>query len=65
MAYHEVQTQLDAATVRGRRYDSKSSFMRSISDDAIDALIDRFANLPSPLFVTVTPWTPPHRYKHK
>jgi FAD/FMN-containing dehydrogenase len=48
MAYREVQTQLDAAAVRGRRYYIKSSFMRSISDDAIDALIDRFANIPSP-----------------
>ena len=48
MAYREVQTQLDAAAVRGRRYYFKSSFMRSISDDAIDALIDRFANVPSP-----------------
>jgi hypothetical protein len=48
MAYREVQTQLDAAAVRGRRYYFKSSFMRSISDDAIDTLIDRFANVPSP-----------------
>jgi hypothetical protein len=60
-----VQTQLDAAMVRGRRYYSKSSFMRSISDDQIDALNDRFANVLSPLFVTFTLWTPPHRYKHK
>jgi hypothetical protein len=49
MAYREVQTQLDAATVRGRRYYIKSSFMRSISDDAIDTLIERFATVPSPL----------------
>jgi len=48
MTYREVQTQLDAATVRGRRYYIKSSFMRSISDDAIDTLIDRFANVLSP-----------------
>jgi FAD/FMN-containing dehydrogenase len=48
MAYREVQSQLDAATVRGRRYYIKSSFMRSISDEAIDALLDRFANVPSP-----------------
>jgi hypothetical protein len=49
MAYREVQTQLDAATVRGRRYYIKSSLMRSISDDAIDTLIERFATVPSPL----------------
>jgi FAD/FMN-containing dehydrogenase len=48
MTYREVQSQLDAATVRGRRYYIKSSFMRSISDEAIEALLDRFANVPSP-----------------
>lgn len=52
MAYGEVQTLLDAATVRGRRYYIKSSFMRSISDEAIDTLIDRFATVPSPLTLT-------------
>jgi FAD/FMN-containing dehydrogenase len=40
---------LDAATVRGRRYYIKSSFLQSISDGAIDALIARFAAAPSPL----------------
>jgi hypothetical protein len=49
MAYREVQTLLDAATVRGRRYYIKSSFMKSISDDAIDTLVARFAAAPSPL----------------
>ena len=48
MAYRDVQTQLDAATVRGRRYYLKSSFVHSISDDAIATLIDRFATVPSP-----------------
>jgi FAD/FMN-containing dehydrogenase len=48
MAYREVQTQLDAATVRGRRYYIKSSFMRSVSDGAIDTLLERFAAVPSP-----------------
>lgn len=52
MAYGEVQTLLDAATVRGRRYYIKSSFMRSISEEAIDTLIDRFATVPSPLTLT-------------
>jgi FAD/FMN-containing dehydrogenase len=48
MAYRQVQTLLDAATVRGRRYYIKSSFMRSISDEAIDTLVERFATVPSP-----------------
>jgi hypothetical protein len=49
MAYCQVQTLLDAATVRGRRYYTKSNMMRQISDDAIDTLIERFATIPSPL----------------
>jgi FAD/FMN-containing dehydrogenase len=52
IAYCEVQTLLDAATVRGRRYYIKSSFMRSISDEAIDTLVERFASVPSPLTLT-------------
>jgi len=49
MAYHEVQTLFDGATVRGRRYYIKSSFMQSISDGAIDTLVARFSAVPSPL----------------
>jgi FAD/FMN-containing dehydrogenase len=49
MAYRQVQTLLDAATVRGRRYYTKSNMMRQISDGAIDTLIERFATIPSPL----------------
>jgi FAD/FMN-containing dehydrogenase len=48
IAYRDMQTLLDAATVRGRRYYIKSSFMQSISDDAIDTLVARFATVPSP-----------------
>jgi FAD/FMN-containing dehydrogenase len=48
MPYCQVQTLLDAATVRGRRYYMKSNMMQGISDDAIDTLIERFATIPSP-----------------
>jgi FAD/FMN-containing dehydrogenase len=49
MAYCQVQTLLDAAAIRGRRYYIKSSMMQRISDSAIDTLIKRFATVPSPL----------------
>jgi len=48
-AYRQVQTLLDSAAIRGRRYYIKSSMMQRISDAAIDTLIDRFATVPSPL----------------
>jgi FAD/FMN-containing dehydrogenase len=35
--------------VRGRRYYIKSNMMNRISDEAIDALVERFAAIPSPL----------------
>jgi FAD/FMN-containing dehydrogenase len=49
MPYCQVQTLLDAAAVRGRRYYIKSNLMQRISDGAIDTLIERFATIPSPL----------------
>jgi hypothetical protein len=49
MAYCQVQTLLDAAAIRGRRYYIKSSMMQQISDGAIDILIERFATVPSAL----------------
>src|SRR5712692_7737981 len=49
MAYCQVQMLFDAAMVRGRRYYFKSNFMQRISDGAIDALIERFPTIPSPL----------------
>ena len=44
-----MQTLFDAATVRGRRYYIKSSFLQGISDGAIDTLVARFSAVPSPL----------------
>ena len=49
MAYCQVQTLLDAAFVRGRRYYFKSNFMQRISDGAIATLVERFPTIPSPL----------------
>jgi FAD/FMN-containing dehydrogenase len=49
MAYTELQSMLDAANPAGRQYYLKAHFLREISDDAIDILIDRFASVPSPL----------------
>jgi FAD/FMN-containing dehydrogenase len=48
MSYREVQTMFDAAFPAGRQGYWKSSFMREISDDAIDIMIARFATVPSP-----------------
>jgi len=49
MPYRQLQTLLDAATARGRRYHIKSNMMQRIGDDAIDTLVKRFATIPSPL----------------
>jgi FAD/FMN-containing dehydrogenase len=49
MPYRQLQTLLDAATARGRRYYIKSNMMGQIGDDAIDTLVERFATIPSPL----------------
>jgi FAD/FMN-containing dehydrogenase len=49
MAYTELQTMLDASYPAGRQYYLKAHFLREISDDAIDILIDHFASVPSPL----------------
>jgi len=48
MLYRDVQTLLDAATIRGRRYYMKSNMMQHIDDAAIDTLVERFASIPSP-----------------
>jgi FAD/FMN-containing dehydrogenase len=49
MPYCQLQTLLDAATARERRYYIKSNMMQRIGDDAIDTLVERFAKIPSPL----------------
>jgi FAD/FMN-containing dehydrogenase len=46
--YREVQTLLDAASPRGRRYYVKAAFVEAISDVAIETLVGHFAAVPSP-----------------
>jgi FAD/FMN-containing dehydrogenase len=46
--YREVQTLLDAASPRGRRYYVKAAFVEAISDAAIETLVSHFAAVPSP-----------------
>jgi FAD/FMN-containing dehydrogenase len=47
--YPAVNTMLDAGFPPGRRYYWKSSFMPALSDEAIEVLVRRFADCPSPM----------------
>jgi len=49
MPYTEIQRLVGSMLQPGCRNYIKSSFMQSISDDAIDTLIEHFATVPSPL----------------
>ncbi|MFL5704706.1 MAG: FAD-binding oxidoreductase [Ktedonobacteraceae bacterium] len=49
MAYQEVQTMLDASFPPGLQNYWKSSFLRELSDEAIETLVAHFATVPSPL----------------
>src|SRR5262249_8969183 len=49
MAYTELQSMLDAAYPAGRQYYFKAHFLREISDDAMDIVVEHFASVPSPL----------------
>jgi FAD/FMN-containing dehydrogenase len=49
MAYTELQSMLDATSPPGQQYYFKAHFLREISDDAIDILIDHFTHVSSPL----------------
>ena len=49
MPYRQVQTLLDASTVRGRRNYVKTNMMQDIGDGAIDLMVEYFAAVPSPL----------------
>jgi FAD/FMN-containing dehydrogenase len=48
MAYVEIQSMFDAAFASGRLNYWKSSFLRELTDEAIDTLIAQFAAVPSP-----------------
>jgi FAD/FMN-containing dehydrogenase len=49
MAYTELQSMFDAAFPVGNQYYVKAHFLREISDEAIDVVIEDFARVPSPL----------------
>ena len=53
MSYIEVQTMQDTIMVPGLQNYWKSSFLKGITDDAIDAIIANFANVTSPLTIAV------------
>lgn len=49
MPYTELQTMLDDGFPRGRHYYCKDNFIKDISPELIDVLVDHFATVPSPL----------------
>jgi FAD/FMN-containing dehydrogenase len=49
MAYTELESMFDPAFPPGRQYYVKAHFLREISDEAIDIVIDHFGRVPSPL----------------
>ena len=49
MSYCDLNAMLDAAYPKGALSHWKSSFLAQLSDDAIDTMIDRFAQSPSPM----------------
>jgi FAD/FMN-containing dehydrogenase len=51
MAYTELQSMIDPAFPPGNQYYVKAHFLREISDEAIDILIDHFARVPSALSI--------------
>jgi FAD/FMN-containing dehydrogenase len=53
MPYPAVNMLLDGAYPRGALNYWKSSFMRALNDEAIDAMVDRFAACPSPMSAIV------------
>ncbi len=49
MTYTELQSMLDAPFPKGNRYYWKSGFIKELSDDAIDTIIENASTVPSPL----------------
>ncbi len=49
MPYTVMQTLLDEAAAPGQRYYLRSHFMTDLPDEAMDIMISRFADVPSPL----------------
>jgi FAD/FMN-containing dehydrogenase len=53
MSYEQVQTQLDEGFPFGLQNYWKSEFLKSLPDEAIDVIVDRFTTTPSPLSAVV------------
>ena len=51
MPYTAVQTMFDPLAPTGRHYYVKSPYLREIQDGAVEALVDRFAEVPSPFTI--------------
>ena len=49
MVYTELQSMIDAVVPPRHQYYEKAHFLRAISDEAIDILVDHFDCVPSPL----------------
>jgi FAD/FMN-containing dehydrogenase len=49
MPYTELQGMFDAALPAGNQYYVKAHFLREISEEAIDIVVEHFDNVPSPL----------------
>ena len=49
MTYLQVQGMLESASPPGRRNYIKTGFMRTLTDGAIETLVERFSSAPSPL----------------
>ncbi len=49
MAYTELQSMFDAVVPPRHQYYEKAHFLREISNDTIDIVVDHFARVPSPL----------------
>jgi hypothetical protein len=49
ISYESMNTLLDAAFPKGALNYWKSSFLSNLSDEAIDTLLERFSNCPSPM----------------
>jgi FAD/FMN-containing dehydrogenase len=49
MPYPDINQMLDASYPKGALNYWKSSFVRDLSDDVVDALVDAFADAPSPM----------------
>jgi FAD/FMN-containing dehydrogenase len=50
--YHETQLMLTEISPPGRRNFIKTGFVRDLTDDAIETIVERFASAPSPLTFT-------------